>query len=157
MSATSITFSVSSSDATGALAAALAKQCRPGDCLMLRGDLGAGKTTFARGFIRALGNAEEVVSPTFTLVQTYLTTGGTVWHFDLYRLQNRAELEEIGLDEALREGIVLIEWPELAEGRLPQATLDIRLSMGKHPGERTLTMTGPAAAWRDRLSVLENA
>src|SRR5471030_3213873 len=97
--------------ATAALAAALARRARPGDVITLGGPLGAGKTRFARGFITALGVADEVPSPTFTLVQTYETASGMVWHFDLYWLTGPDEVRELGLEEALIDGIVLIEWP----------------------------------------------
>jgi tRNA threonylcarbamoyladenosine biosynthesis protein TsaE len=139
------------------LAAKLARSCHAGDCIALRGDLGAGKTTFARGFIRALSpTSDEIVSPTFTLVQTYPAHGGDmIWHFDLYRLTQAAEAEEIGLHEALQEGITLIEWPELVAGTLPADTLDICLAMGNHPGQRTLTLAGLPAAWHDRLEALK--
>ncbi len=99
-------------EATKALAARLAADSRPGTMLALRGTLGAGKTEFARAFIRALSGAEVTVnSPTFTLLQTYPTPHGEVWHYDLYRIEDEAALVELGLEEAA-EHIVLIEWPE---------------------------------------------
>src|SRR5262249_10523588 len=114
---------------TYAIAAAVAKQCRPGDCILLKGDLGAGKTTFARGFIQALNpSAGEVVSPTFTLVQTYPVGATTLYHFDLYRLKSPSELAEIGLDEAFSSGISLIEWPELLQSRLPEDALNVTIT-----------------------------
>jgi tRNA threonylcarbamoyladenosine biosynthesis protein TsaE len=142
---------------THRLAAALARQCRRGDCILLRGDLGAGKTTFARGFIRELQSAtDEIVSPTFTLVQTYPTKdGNTVWHFDFYRLKNANEVLEIGLDEALHEGITLIEWPELAQSRLPEDALNVTIAMGSQPGQRQLTFTGLKEAWQARLDKMK--
>jgi len=141
---------------THRLAATLARQCRRGDCILLRGDLGAGKTTFARGFIQALNPAhDEVVSPTFTLVQTYPTQdGNTIWHFDLYRLKNSAEAVEIGLDEALRHGITLIEWPEIIQSQLPEDALDVTIEMGSQPDQRRFIFTGPSA-WQARLDKLK--
>ena len=98
-------------NATAALAARLAAVVRPGDIIALKGELGAGKTSFARAFIRARGGDETVPSPSFTLVQTYDLPGGTVWHFDLYRLRAAEEAWELGVEEAFHDGIALIEWP----------------------------------------------
>lgn len=129
-----------------------------GDCILLRGDLGSGKTTFARGFIQALNPAhDEVVSPTFTLVQTYPAGDKAVWHFDLYRLKNPEEITEIGLDEALHSGITLIEWPELVQSLLPRDALDVTIETGSDPHQRRFTFTGSSAAWQARLdNVKEN-
>jgi tRNA threonylcarbamoyl adenosine modification protein YjeE len=152
-----ISVTVDSEAGTRALAAALARQCRPGDCIALGGDLGAGKTAFARGFIQALqATHDEVVSPTFTLVQSYPAADGfLLWHFDLYRLRNPAELDEIGLDEALQTGITLIEWPELARHALPAEALDVTITPGKTPGGRVFEFAGTPAAWQDRLQALK--
>jgi len=110
------------------LAADLAMAAQPGDCLLLSGDLGAGKTTLARAFIRALAgdDALDVPSPTFTLVQTYATSP-PVAHYDLYRIGAPEELDELGLDEALETGIVLIEWPERAGASLPADAIGLTL------------------------------
>src|SRR3984885_14660287 len=99
--------------ATEALAASVAALARVGDAILLEGELGAGKTAFARAFLRAATGdpALEVPSPTFTLVQSYDTPLGTVQHFDLWRLEGRGGLTELGWDEA-RNGIVLVEWPD---------------------------------------------
>jgi tRNA threonylcarbamoyladenosine biosynthesis protein TsaE len=115
---------------TARFAAALAPQLRQGDIILLHGDLGAGKTTFARALIRALTGeaALEVPSPTFTLVQTYDTPLGDLWHFDLYRLKNSDEIYEVGWEEALGGGLILLEWPERLGALLPPVRLDIRLS-----------------------------
>lgn len=136
---------------TQKLAAALAAQCRMGDCILLKGDLGAGKTTFARGFIRALTHSsEEVVSPTFMLVQTY----PGLWHFDLYRLKHESELQEIGLDEALSQGITLIEWPEIALSRLPADALAVTIHM-EQTGARRIHLQN--TAWESRLSCIKES
>lgn len=118
---------------TEALGRALARLLRPGDVIALRGDLGAGKTALARALIRALpgppdAEAEEVPSPTFTLVQSYPRRPAEVWHFDLYRIEHQDEVYELGLEEALAEGITLIEWPERMEALLPEDRLDITLT-----------------------------
>ena len=134
--------------ATVALAATLAKASRPGDVIALRGDLGAGKTAFARAFIRAREvmsggtGVTEVPSPTFTLVQTYQMAIGDVWHFDLYRLDRSADAYELGLDEAMAEGIVLIEWPERLGSLLPADRLDLALRFGADEEARVAAMIG---------------
>jgi tRNA threonylcarbamoyladenosine biosynthesis protein TsaE len=136
--------------ATASLAAALAAQALPGDVVTLSGVLGAGKTSFARFFIRALGVGEEVPSPTFTLVQTYETARGTVWHFDLYRLTSPGEIWELGFEEALIEGIILIEWPERIAALLPRERLDLTLTGGPSPQARVATLQG-SGGWSTRL------
>jgi tRNA threonylcarbamoyladenosine biosynthesis protein TsaE len=114
--------------ATTRLGAAVAALLRPGDAVLLTGDLGAGKSTLARGLVRALTRPdEEVPSPTFTLVQHY-EGRLPVAHFDLYRLHDAAEADELGLDEALDEGAAVIEWPQRLGARLPPDRLDIDLS-----------------------------
>ncbi|PRD44339.1 tRNA (adenosine(37)-N6)-threonylcarbamoyltransferase complex ATPase subunit type 1 TsaE [Phyllobacterium phragmitis] len=111
-------------------ALALAK----GDLVAFSGDLGAGKSTLARAIIRTLANdsALDVPSPTFTLVQSYPDLRLPVAHADLYRLSSGAELDELGLDEALEEGVVLVEWPEQAQGTLPASAFAVKLY---HEGE----------------------
>src|SRR5581483_4508689 len=119
---------------TAALAARLAPLARAGDVIALAGELGTGKTSFARAFIRALRGAdEEVPSPTFTLVEVYEDAGGRrppIWHFDLYRLKRPEEAYELGLEAALAGGIALIEWPERLGPLLPRERLLIRLRPG---------------------------
>jgi tRNA threonylcarbamoyladenosine biosynthesis protein TsaE len=139
--------------ATARLAAALAAVARAGDFLALRGPLGVGKTAFARAFIGALGGgAEEVPSPTFTLVQTYDTPSGSIWHFDLYRLKEPGELRELGFDEALAEGLVLVEWPERIEGLLPADRLDLELSFAPEAETARLARLIGRGAWVERLA-----
>lgn len=105
-------FSLSDAEATTRLGAAIAPRLAPGETVLLYGPLGMGKSTLARGLIRALTSPDEdVPSPTFTLVQFYESTP-PVAHFDLYRLTRPEEAAEIGLDEALDEGCAIIEWPE---------------------------------------------
>ncbi|WP_072384937.1 tRNA (adenosine(37)-N6)-threonylcarbamoyltransferase complex ATPase subunit type 1 TsaE [Hyphomicrobium sp. CS1BSMeth3] len=137
------------------LAELIALKVRAGDLITLTGDLGAGKTTFARALIRAmLGDPEaEVPSPTFTIVQPYATARIDVAHFDLYRLTDPAELDEIGFDEAVTGGLALVEWPERAEGRLHGHHLDIALSAGASAETRTLSLT-PDEHWTARIERL---
>lgn len=119
-----------SEEDTARLAAQIAAALTPGDVLCLHGTLGMGKSVFARALIRKLAdNSElEVPSPTFTLVQTYDTLKGALWHFDLYRLQAPEEIYELGWEDALAEAITLIEWPQRIQSLLPADRLDIHLS-----------------------------
>jgi len=136
--------------ATAALAQRLASHLHVGDLIALSGDLGAGKTSFARALIRALsgpdGSLREVPSPTFTLVQSYETPVGRIHHFDLYRIQSPDELTEIGWDEALSDGIVLVEWPDHAGALLPAGRLDIALSFGAGGRARSAVLR-PSRRW----------
>ncbi len=117
-------------DATAGLAAVLAGKVRPGAVVLLEGPLGAGKTAFARAFLRALTGDPglDVPSPTFTLVQSYDTPRGPVHHLDLWRLPGPQGLDELGWDELLRD-IVLVEWPDRLGPYLPQGALGLRLSI----------------------------
>ena len=136
--------------ATAALAGALATVARPGDVLALVGDLGSGKTTFARAFIHASGVGDEVPSPTFTLVQMYDGDAGPIHHFDLFRLTVAAETEELDMDEAFATGISLIEWPDRMGARLPVDRLEIAFSMAADPMARHARITAHGD-WRGRL------
>jgi len=132
--------SLSDADALGArIAAAISA----GDVVALSGDLGAGKTTLARAILSALGVREAVTSPTFTLVQRYELPSFPVSHFDLYRIEQDAEMEELGLDEALSDGAALIEWPERAGSRLPSDALHVQLALFEG-GLRRAQLRGPA-------------
>ena len=108
--------------ATEALGVMLAERLRPGDVVGLYGGLGSGKTTLARAVLRAASGDRELIvpSPTFTLVEVYETARGTYWHFDLYRLEAAEQVYELGWEEALAEGIVLIEWPQRLGNLLPR-------------------------------------
>lgn len=145
-----LTLSLVDERATQILGARLAGLLRPGDVLALEGDLGAGKTTLARGLIRALfGEEVAVPSPTFTLVQTYESPGSAcVYHFDLYRLTEAEELLELGWDDALASGIALVEWPERAGDALPESTL--WLTLEEEGSGRQATLAG-GAEWTERL------
>ena len=111
------------------LAGQLANLISGNTLIRLVGNLGAGKTTFARGMLRAYGYNGAVKSPTFTLVEPYALQWGQVYHFDLYRLNDPGELMYLGVEDYLRDGrLCLVEWPEKAEGLLPQGDLSIALS-----------------------------
>ncbi len=114
--------------ATAALAGRIAAGLRKGTAVALQGDLGAGKTALARGILEALGVTEAVPSPSFTLVQIYETARFTVFHYDLYRIEHADELRELALDDALADGVALIEWPERF-GQWPEDTLRVRLAI----------------------------
>ena len=143
-------------DATIRLGAALARHLRVGDVIALHGDLGAGKTELARAIIRtATGDPALIVpSPTFTLAETYDTAPGAIWHFDLYRLGAPEEALELGLEEALTDGILLVEWPERLARLLPVDRLDVRLAYGAAPDRRRVRLEG-GSAWSARLAMLE--
>jgi len=140
--------------ATAALAARVAAEARRGDVIALKGDLGIGKTSFARAFIRSRsGRDEEVPSPTFTLVQVYEPPGIPVWHFDLYRLRHPEEVWELGIEEAWAEAVTLIEWPERLGPLLPARRLEIALLPGAAPQARRAALD-PGPDWAPRLAAL---
>jgi tRNA threonylcarbamoyladenosine biosynthesis protein TsaE len=149
---------------TARLACQVAPLLDRGDAILLTGPLGAGKSTFARALIRALTQAdEEVPSPTFTLVQTYVTkTGLELSHFDLYRLTDPEEVLELGFDEALDSGAVLVEWPQRLGTALPTDRLDIELSMigtasvAAADDEPRLAALSAHGTWVSRLRALED-
>jgi tRNA threonylcarbamoyl adenosine modification protein YjeE len=130
------------------LAELIALKVRPGDAIALSGDLGAGKTTLARALIGALLGeaAPEVPSPTFALQQTYATPRLTVAHFDFYRLSGAQEARELGFDEALQAGAVIVEWPERAASLLPEDRIEIALTEGPNPDRRLVTVRGLGTA-----------
>jgi tRNA threonylcarbamoyladenosine biosynthesis protein TsaE len=126
----------------------LASSLRMGDVIALYGDLGAGKTTLARGLLRGLGFEGDVASPTFPIVQPYDELALPVWHVDLYRIEEPAELEELALEEALDGGALLIEWPERMGARLWAHALRLTLRRDGE-GARVLTAEVPPA-WGGR-------
>jgi len=146
-----ITIELSEQAATENLARHLAGLARSGDIFALKGDLGAGKTVFARAFIRSLaGDDTEVPSPTFTLVQVYESNIAPLYHFDLYRLKHAEEAFELGLDEAFAGGICLIEWPERLDSLLPPDCLTLTITYGEGEHRRSVEIAAPET-WLERL------
>jgi tRNA threonylcarbamoyladenosine biosynthesis protein TsaE len=139
-------------EATEAFGAGLAALVRPGDVITLRGDLGAGKTTIARGLLASLGLIGEAPSPSFAIVQSYAPpeTRLPVLHVDLYRIEDAGEIDELGLDDARSDSLILVEWPERAPGWWPDA---LALHLATAPdGARILTAQVPAS-WRPRWPI----
>ena len=143
-------------DATARLGQWFAARMQAGDCLLLEGQIGAGKSHFARAFIQArLGRAEDVPSPTFTLVQSY-QADVEIWHADLYRLSHPDEVLELGLEEAFDSAICLIEWPDRLGSLLPKGAMRLRFALegeGRRvaisPGQRADLVTDLAKDWAD--------
>jgi tRNA threonylcarbamoyladenosine biosynthesis protein TsaE len=133
---------------TEAFGRRLAAALRPGDVVALYGELGAGKTTLARGILAGLGHEGDVASPTFPIVIPYDELRLPVWHIDLYRIEHPAEIEELALEDALEDGALLVEWPERLGDRLwPQALRLVLCREGED--ERALT-ADPPPAWGSR-------
>jgi tRNA threonylcarbamoyladenosine biosynthesis protein TsaE len=135
--------------ATIALGQQLASRSREGLVVYLHGDLGAGKTTFARAFLRALGVGERVKSPTYSLIEGYDLADRRAFHLDLYRIADPGELEWLGLDSLAEPGaIVLVEWPERGAGALPPVDLEIRF---RHDGSGRVVSFEPRSPAGERL------
>jgi len=136
--------------ATEAIGARIAARLRPGDIVALEGALGMGKTTLARGVLAALGFAGEVPSPTFAIVQPYAPPEVRlpVWHVDLYRLETPGETAELGLEEALEDGALLVEWPDRLDARQLAGALRLSFQDAANGGRR-LTWQAPAS-WEER-------
>lgn len=145
-------------DATDRFGEALAQSLKPGDTILLAGQIGAGKTCLARAAITALHigtgqPAPEVPSPTFTLVQSYELPGIRVWHADLFRLTEASEVTELGLEEAIGTDIVLVEWPD----RLQDVPDDaLALSIAVQDDGRQVVLRSTSDRWRERISVIES-
>jgi len=137
---------------TEALAQRLAHLAQPGDVIALHGDLGVGKSVFARAFIRALTSPhEEVPSPTFTLVQTYDTHEGELYHFDMYRLEHPDDGLELGIEEAFGEGISLVEWPSKLGNYLPWDCLNLEIRHGEESETARHLHFSSQGDWLNRL------
>ncbi|MBZ4689597.1 MAG: ATPase, YjeE family [Cereibacter sp.] len=136
-----LSLSLASEEETARLGAVLATLLRPGDTVLLEGPIGAGKTHLARALIQTrLGHAEDVPSPTFTLVQTYETPEAEIWHADLYRLTHPDEALELGLEAAFDTAICLVEWPDRLGAQLPPDAL--RLTLHAEGEGRQAVFTG---------------
>lgn len=127
---------------------ALAARLKVGDVITLAGALSAGKTTFVRGLLAGLGHAGEVPSPTFAIVQPYENLSPPVWHVDLYRIDGPGDLDELGLDDAAMDGVLIVEWPDRAGHDPWPDALALSLEV-TDDGSRRLTAKVPAA-WEGR-------
>jgi tRNA threonylcarbamoyladenosine biosynthesis protein TsaE len=146
-----LTLPLPDQEATARLGGILADCLTPGDVVLLEGQIGAGKTHFARALIRArLGRMEDVPSPTFTLIQTYEAEGGDLWHADLYRLTHPDEVTELGLEAAFETAICLIEWPDRLGDLRPADALSLEL---RPLGDgRTAYLSGGRAGLLDKIA-----
>ena len=158
MTQQSLTHHSNSPDETCAIARGLAGGLKPGDVLLLSGDVGAGKSHFARCLILAsLPQPEDVPSPTYTLVQTYEGPECDIWHADLYRLSDVAEVDELGLFQAFDDAICLVEWPDRIDGHAPSSALSVAITPGPHEDARTLQFTWTSDRWSDALKGMVHA
>lgn len=140
---------------TQALAAALSTLCRPGDLIVLAGEMGAGKTAFAQGFARGLGIDEAVTSPTFTIVREYAGPRLSLHHLDVYRLDQLREVSELGVGEMLDEdAVMLVEWGDAVLPALGDQYLEIRITFGADDDDRHLALTARGGAWSARHRAL---
>lgn len=144
--------------ATRAFARALRPHLRPGDVIALSGPIGAGKTAFARALIQdalaLTGDVEDVPSPSFTLVQTYRTAQGEIWHADLYRLTGPRDCDELGLEEAFATAITLIEWPDRLGAELPARALALGFAPDNAGAARTVAARAGDPRWAAILAAL---
>ncbi len=142
-----------SPDETADLAVRLGAFLRPGDCVLLSGEIGTGKSHFARSLIQSvLIEPEDVPSPTFTLVQTYDAHLGALWHADLYRLSDPDQVIELGLVDAFDDAICLVEWPDRLQDLAPRDALQLNLAMTDAAQERTLRFDWSGPKWDAMLS-----
>jgi len=146
-----------SPERTGQIAALLARELRPGDVVLLTGDLAAGKTVFVKAVAAALGSTDLVTSPTFTLAQFYSTHDGKILHVDTYRLADLAEYRDLALEDYSDDLITLIEWGELVASEFPD---HLMVSLGRHgePGDgRTITFRPSGERWHTALPTVHRA
>jgi tRNA threonylcarbamoyl adenosine modification protein YjeE len=144
-------------EATSELARRLAPHLSPGDVLLFTGDIGAGKTHFARSLIQSLlEEPEDVPSPTFTLVQIYEVYQFEIWHADLYRLSSPDEVVELGLIDAFQDAVCLVEWPDRLAELAPENALAVSMSMTEDLGVRQLTFSWRDPKWGTKLAGLND-
>ena len=152
-----ITTCTKSADDTRELASSLAALARAGDVFILSGDLGAGKTTFAQGFGRALGITEPITSPTFTLMRDY-PGSLRLLHLDVYRLDRVNEVLDLGLHELLEEGAVaLVEWGDVVAPAISTTYLDLQLELGDGDDERRIAVRPVGDSWQPRAAALQRS
>jgi len=143
---------------THALAAAIAGLAKVGDVILLAGDMGAGKTAFAQGFGRALGITEPITSPTFTVVHTYDTGRVVLHHADLYRLDRRSEVDDLGLDELTEgRGILLVEWGDVLAETFGDHLVILIERTDDSDDARRITIRSVGRRWETRWAKLEAA
>jgi len=146
-----------SADETIALAERVGGLLAPGDLIVLAGDLGSGKTTFAKGVGRGLGVSDPIVSPTFTIVREYEGRLRLV-HVDVYRLDHVQELHDLGLEElAGSDAVTLVEWGDVVEAFLPTERLEVRLEAGADDDDRVVTLVASGPSWHQRRDGLVTA
>jgi tRNA threonylcarbamoyladenosine biosynthesis protein TsaE len=140
------------------LAAALGQIAVAGDLVLLAGEMGAGKTAFAQGFARGLGIADQVTSPTFTIVQEYSGGRLNMHHLDVYRLETLREVADLGLSEMLDEdAVMLVEWGDAVLPALPDQYLELRLAFGDDDDERRIELRGVGGSWPARSRQIADA
>jgi tRNA threonylcarbamoyladenosine biosynthesis protein TsaE len=145
MASRNLSLNLHDADHTAGLARTLGRVLKPGDTILLTGNVGAGKTHFARALILSLlSHPEDIPSPTFTLVQTYESTRGMIWHADLYRLSSSYEVEELGLSDAFHDAICLVEWPDRLGSLSPDHALELAIEA---TGDETREIT---ASWTNK-------
>ncbi|MEM8958211.1 MAG: tRNA (adenosine(37)-N6)-threonylcarbamoyltransferase complex ATPase subunit type 1 TsaE [Pseudomonadota bacterium] len=151
-----LTVTLDSPEATAAFARRFAPALGPGDLLLLSGEIGAGKSHFARAVIStrlaALGLYEDIPSPSYTLVQTYEAGGLQIWHSDLYRLTDTYEIQELGLLDAFDDALCLVEWPDRLGPLAPKKAARLDFAPGAHPDQRRLRIVVPEGALRSALA-----
>ena len=157
MAISSRSFELNDADDTARLGASFGPALRPGDVILLEGPVGAGKTHFARALVQSiLSDPEDVPSPTFTLVQSYETENGELWHTDLYRVNSAVEIDELGLEQAFEDAICLVEWPDRLGQMKPSRALTIKFEM--NGDARIAHMTWIDSHWNEIMTtVFQNA